>query len=710
MSNISTDEKNQAWENAFKALEQNRKEEEAKKVETQSTSYQPEPQYNTYHRVMHYAMYPSYQPNYVTSYPTMPPYNAAYYPPYNMYPSYPIPNGIPPPMPPNAGPPCSTAQPNAGKNTTSTPSKDESLYGAEAKDKDGENASTTAHTINNKSSTVYGGYVTTTTTPDYSANKQIKMKQSPGAGAIRFNLPKRPGGPPNNTHFHKNNNNLFATNAQQTSATQEAPKLCIQGIDIMADPTVPKKFKDYIQRAFDRCETNLDKNQVIIVLTGKVTKSRKDDTLHQIDWDNEPLPGISSEQWKKKQNLLKNSSNESPTMKVAVPNTPSPKVMTWTTHSPSIVAVKRSHSKSSSSSESRSPSPYRDRSSNRTKKRRTSSSSSSNNNSDSSDSVGTVSRKLNSSIVGPYKERGQGNVNRERGHTPKGNGGKKKKKNKNKFRFEQMQMSMKEEEEHSEKLQKRAARFHNVDIDNIKKKKPSLVLSINNYQNSEDNTDIDWSNFTIVGTSTDIEKRYLRLTTAPDPATIRQVEVLRKSLVMIKDHWVKNQEYTYVCDQLKAIRQDLTVQCIRNDFTVKVYEVHARIALEKGDHEEFNQCQTQLKALYSEIGGENHLEFLAYRILYFIFTKNTLDLTTTMASLSNEDKKDETISHALQLRSAWALNNYHKFFRLHRVAPKMSGFLIDWFADRERKNALKTIIKSYVKPEPFMLLFVFVVC
>lgn len=75
----------------------------------------------------------------------------------------------------------------------------------------------------------------------------------------------------------------------------------------------------------------------------------------------------------------------------------------------------------------------------------------------------------------------------------------------------------------------------------------------------------------------------------------------------------------------------------------------------------------------------------------------TPDITTELAYLTRELKADPCVAHALALRAAWALGNYHRFFRLYCHAPCMSGYLVDKFADRERKAALKAMIKTYVK-------------
>lgn len=73
-------------------------------------------------------------------------------------------------------------------------------------------------------------------------------------------------------------------------------------------------------------------------------------------------------------------------------------------------------------------------------------------------------------------------------------------------------------------------------------------------------------------------------------------------------------------------------------------------------------------------------------------------MSSILKSLSVEERNNECIAHALKLRSVWALNNYSRFFQLYKKSPKMSGFIIDWFVERERKLALKNwIIKVYVK-------------
>lgn len=115
----------------------------------------------------------------------------------------------------------------------------------------------------------------------------------------------------------------------------------------------------------------------------------------------------------------------------------------------------------------------------------------------------------------------------------------------------------------------------------LSKQKSSTEVSYSFQRATKEEVDkIDWSTLKIRGTSTSLEKRYLRLTRPPAPDTVRPKPILEQSLEMLLRKWSVDPNYKYVCEQMKSIRQDLTVQFIKDDFTVLVYETHARLALE----------------------------------------------------------------------------------------------------------------------------------
>ena len=227
-----------------------------------------------------------------------------------------------------------------------------------------------------------------------------------------------------------------------------------------------------------------------------------------------------------------------------------------------------------------------------------------------------------------------------------------------------------------------------------------LASPLNTTPSRDDSPAVGEDTGPVVGRSQKLEKNYFRLTSAPNPDTVRPLEVLRKTLELLKRKWKEESNYTYICDQFKSLRQDLTVQHIKNDFTVNVYEIHARIALEKGDLGEYNQCQTQLRALYDQNLGGHPTEFKAYRILYFIHTCNRTDLNDVLSDLTAADKGDAAVKHALDVRSSLALGNYHRFFQLYLDTPNMGAYLMDMFVARERLAALARICKAYAPYTP----------
>jgi len=203
----------------------------------------------------------------------------------------------------------------------------------------------------------------------------------------------------------------------------------------------------------------------------------------------------------------------------------------------------------------------------------------------------------------------------------------------------------------------------------------------------------------VKGSSQELEKNYLRLTSAPDPSTVRPEYILKQSLQLVVKKWNETHDYEYTCEQFKSIRQDLTVQRIKNAFTVEVYEVHARIALENGDLGEFNQCQTQLRMLYSEGISGNKMEFVAYRLLYMITQNNAIDIRKLLGELAPSARTDPCVAHALQVREAVALSNWHSFFKLYSNAPNAGAVhMMDNFLTEMRVLALQQISKAF-RPE-----------
>lgn len=553
---------------------------------------------------------------------------------------------------------------------------------------------------------------------------KLQQKQQPKTNFDKPSLPgfSAPSDKPQGTESCSNSAKETSSAANRTNAvgnSDNASNNTEQGVGSKSNSqngqVWPPELHDYVTRAFAVSNDELDKDRIEIILKGKITKALNDGTMQTKDWKSEPLPVLtksssSSHDSKPLHKINNQTLNQSPLQSKsssfrssAVSKNSDSK--SKGNHSSPEKGLNNSFSSGSFSDSSDSDTSakgygkrfydYEEKSKKKNKRSREA---------DDDDFIPLSfdePKQLSKNLANKKKKRGRNRTN-------------KKNKKFEIFTAKNSQNGTKKSDVFSEeKVAQRKARFEeyfssqnptsNASNNTSSKGFGFKSNSIrNNYSNAyviDDGAEFDLSSIgAIIGTCTNLEKRYLRLTSAPDPSTVRPLDILKKSLQMVKSKWSESRDYNYVCDQLKSIRQDITVQCIRNGFTVEVYETHARIALENGDTCEFNQCQSQLKALYSEEVGDcaHQREFTGYLILYHIFAKNESDLQDVLHSLSIEDSEDEVISHALRVRNAWSLKFYHRLFHLYSVAPKMSAFVMDWFIERERSCALMTILKSYV--------------
>lgn len=331
----------------------------------------------------------------------------------------------------------------------------------------------------------------------------------------------------------------------------------------------PDSLNNYVTRCYAKCKTDFDKDQVDICLKGRITAAATKGELWTKDWDNEPIPSVFSErnniqiQVKQPQ-----QQQQMPKMQLGVVNNKARKE-SWR---------ESSHSSSRNRSRSRSRSPARGGSN---KKRRTSRSRSRSysprrkNSRRSSSSESSVDG-FKSSVYGNKNPNNKNGNKKGQQHqqTPQLSKKQQKLAAKKAAFYRENGMIGGGVDGDSERLQQRAARFTEMDNKGRRggskvtvaeenpfqrKKKLQSVSAARMFVDDREESNFECIDFHIVGTCRDLEKSFLRLTKAPAPHEVRPEEVLTHSLQNVKSKWVEKQDYHYACDQLKSIRQDLTV-------------------------------------------------------------------------------------------------------------------------------------------------------
>lgn len=224
------------------------------------------------------------------------------------------------------------------------------------------------------------------------------------------------------------------------------------------------------------------------------------------------------------------------------------------------------------------------------------------------------------------------------------------------------------------------------------------------------------TNGPVKGYLTALEKRYLRLTLEPDPSVVRPERVLEQSLDFVMNKYrTENPGYLYINDQLKAIRQDLTVQHIKNELSIKVYKTHGRLAIINNDLGEFNQCSSQLKQLYSSTSNiQDTYEFMCYRVLYLLLTGNFSEVNVILLNLIkidlgsiDLDEEHKTyrdgLYSALDLLTSIKMSEYHHFFKTYKQFREVKLLAYAFhlmkhsMATKQRLLALNIMCKAYKK-------------
>lgn len=179
-----------------------------------------------------------------------------------------------------------------------------------------------------------------------------------------------------------------------------------------------------------------------------------------------------------------------------------------------------------------------------------------------------------------------------------------------------------------------------------------------------------------------------------DVSTLRALPVLKQAFALLSQD--RQSSYEFVKYQLKAIRQDLTVQHIEDDFALEVYIFNALLSLRNKDIPEFAVCTKKVRSLDDPAGG--NVQFLVFDMLLCLnYALERSDYSSLNLVLMQTGKTPPPAA-ALSAVCCFLSRNYSRFFKeivrlndITRTCVENIGLL-----DKMRNDiALKAIVAAY---------------
>jgi len=228
----------------------------------------------------------------------------------------------------------------------------------------------------------------------------------------------------------------------------------------------------------------------------------------------------------------------------------------------------------------------------------------------------------------------------------------------------------------------------------------------------------------IVGTCAEVERRYVRVQSQPDPGSVRPAPVLQKALLAVARREAAGEPYEDTNDFYMSICQDLRLQQIESELTVAAREgfalcaMRARVGPPGGDKtldvKALSDCLLHLRALYARNPGQpRQLEFAVYRFLMWLgLAAGGAADTAAQLGMALRDvaahAPDAVVSHATRIMSAVATGDARQYFALVAAPPAATaeqGHIHETLlAPAVRMRAYQSVLKAYKFAVPLVSL------